>query len=224
MLVPAVKCPFCGAIMPNDRYMGKSTPWTCSNCLRDLRIPHWYLRFLSWSTLGISLALCYLVGLRGIQFVIVPLISAFPMYSVCKYLLNWIVPTPLEKFPRQEAKENDLSKPAQPSPTPLAPLYRCPFCRSSFRHNFPPRGRPVTCPTCARQLMTPNWFKNLVFWSGVGLAILLSWLVDLRGPWLFIGTILLAFPILVVWSLSLGQIIPTPLTPYLPEETTLFPR
>jgi hypothetical protein len=210
--------------MPADQYRGKSTPWTCSSCLRDLRIPQWYLRFLSWSTLGISLALCYVVGLRGIQFVLAPLISAFPMYAVCKYLLHWIVPTPLEKFPRQEANKNDLSNPAQPSLPPLTPLYRCPSCRSSFRHNFPQRGRPVTCPTCARQLMAPIWFKNLVFWSGVGLAILISWFVELRGPWLFIGTILLAFPVLVVWSLSLGQIIPTPLKPFLPEETTLFPK
>src|SRR5260221_1579467 len=134
--------------MPNDRYRSRRAPWTCSSCSRDLRIPHWYLQFASWSTLGIVFAFCFLLGFRGVQLIVAVLLSSVPTYFIWRLLLNMIVPVALERFPSRDLETRDSLPPAQP----FAPLFRCPFCRSAFKASYK-RGTPVTCPTCSRQLM-----------------------------------------------------------------------
>jgi hypothetical protein len=206
--------------MPNDQYTANA-PWKCPACKRDLRISHWYLRFASWSALGIACLLCFMFGLRAIQFAIVLLISVYPIYVVFRFLLNLVVPTPLERFPHEDSKTIDSSSRRPPSPS--APLYCCSSCHSFFRYDYK-RDQPIICPKCARQMMVPFWFKSLAFYCAVGLAFIFSFLLGLRDFWLLVGTVLLTFPVLLAWLTFLNRIVPAPLTDYLPNETTLFPK
>lgn len=212
MLSPAAKCPFCAGIMPNDQYRA-GAPWTCPTCKRDLRISHWYLRFASWSTLGIACALCFTLGLSAIQFVVALLIGLSPIYLLVRFLLNLVIPTPLERFPHEDSTiDSSASRP----PSPFAPLYRCPSFHSFFRHDYK-RDQPIICPKCARQMMVPRWFQSLAFYCAVGLAIIFSFLLGLRDFWLLVGTVLLTYPVLFAWLTLLNRIVPAPLTDYLPN-------
>jgi DNA-directed RNA polymerase subunit RPC12/RpoP len=206
--------------MPDGQYRA-NTPWTCPTCKRDLRIRHWYLRFASWSALGITCVLSFMLGLNAIQFVIVLLIGLYAIYLVLRLVLNLAVPTPLERFPPEDSKAIDPSTGRPPSPS--APLYRCPSCHSFFRYDYD-RDKPIICPKCGRQMMVPLWFKNVAFYCAVGFAFTFSLLFGLRDFWLLVGTALLTFPVLMAWLTLLNRIVPAPLADYLPNETTLFPK
>jgi hypothetical protein len=206
MLFPTVKCPFCGGLMPNDQYRSRG-PWTCPACMRDLRIPRWYLRLLSWSSLAITFAFCFLLGLRGIRFFVALLIGSIPMYFIFRFALNIFVSTPLEVYPA-EALDT-----IPPPPALREPPFKCPFCRSTFTAVFK-RNQPINCPTCARKLMIAKWYEHLNFLLAIGLAWMLCVLLGLHGWELAVGIVVLWFPVMIAWIMFLGQIITTPLQAY----------
>jgi hypothetical protein len=196
--------------MSNEHYRSNG-PWICPACMRDLRIPRWYLQLLSWSTLGITFALCFLLGLRGVQFVAALLVSAIPMYFIVRFVLNIFAPTPLELYPAQALSTSDSAVP--PPPVLRVPPFRCPFCRTTFTVVFK-RNQPINCPTCARKLMIAKWYEHLNFLSAVGLAWMLCVLLGLHGSGLAVGIVVLWFPVMFAWTIFLGQIFATPLQVY----------
>ena len=210
MLFPTVKCPFCGGLMPNDRYASRG-PWTCPACNKDLRIPRWYLRLLSWCTLGISFALCFVLGLRGFQFFVALLLSSFPMYFMLRYMVNLAAPTPLELYPTPDLNSYNSTPPAPP--LLRVPPFKCPFCHTTFTSTFK-RNQPITCPTCAHQLMTARWYEHTIFLSAIGLTWMLCVLLGLHNWWLGFGIVLFWFPVMLAWMMFLGQISSTPLQTY----------
>jgi hypothetical protein len=78
---------------------------------------------------------------------------------------------------------------------------------------------PVVCPTCLAKLQYSSgqlWLSAFVALC-IDLAIL--YLIGLRGVWLAIATILLWFPVCVVWEFVFVRIVPPRFEAYTPKDS-----
>lgn len=99
---PTYRCPACGTILPNNQYrVGK--PWTCPSCSRQYRVVPWYELLIWVIAFVLSLAICFLAGLRGWKLAGGTIALLLPVDLACVYLIESLMQPPLENFPSNEA-------------------------------------------------------------------------------------------------------------------------
>lgn len=76
----------------------------------------------------------------------------------------------------------------------------------------------VTCPTCSQPLQFARWEQALDGLIALGLAVVLSLLLGIRGLWLVGAAVVLWFPMVVIWEAILGRIMPPHFEAYVPKE------
>ena len=102
---PMVKCPACGAVMPNQSRAQR--PWTCLSCSGQFAFPLWYQNLVFWGALGLAFALFYFLGLRGIQLFVATVIFWIPVLLICIFLLDRIWVPSLEVYrPKDSGPSN----------------------------------------------------------------------------------------------------------------------
>src|SRR5438067_711709 len=74
------------------------------------------------------------------------------------------------------------------------PVLNCPFCGGVLPNTEVKAGRPLTCPSCSRQLQMSRGQLNLVAVMALGLTVAAGLLFGLRGLTLAVAVVLLWFP------------------------------
>ena len=98
MMWPTLKCPFCGSLLPNRQYKAR-TALTCPGCSEPLRLARWYLHLTSAIALGLTFAICLLIGLGGLWLFAATLLLWFPVAVAWNYLFGLMFPPRFERYP-----------------------------------------------------------------------------------------------------------------------------
>jgi hypothetical protein len=77
---------------------------------------------------------------------------------------------------------------------------------------------PVACPNCSRQLKYSRWQLNLSGLIALVLTAIACWGFGMRGFLFFASTIVLWFPVYVVWDLIFLRLVPPALEAYRDED------
>lgn len=80
------------------------------------------------------------------------------------------------------------------------PRLECPFCQGVLRNTDVYPARPVVCPTCGAKLQPSIREGRLSGLIGLCLTLAICYLLGLSGVWFVVATILLWFPIFVIWG------------------------
>lgn len=86
------------------------------------------------------------------------------------------------------------------SPLMRRPILKCPFCDGVLPNTELRPGRPLKCPSCCRPLQLARWHIRISGLIALGLTMTLCRFLNLGVLWLFGATILLWFPIYVIWD------------------------
>ena len=99
------------------------------------------------------------------------------------------------------------------------PDYTCSLCGGVIpNREFDPRG-PMTCPSCSKQLQLSGWYLKLETWSGIGLTLILCYLLGFRGLHFLGAFILLAIPVGLIWTFTFLRVIPPRFETYVPKKS-----
>ena len=107
------------------------------------------------------------------------------------------------------------------------PTLKCPFCHGVLRNTDVYPGKPVVCPTCGAKLQPPTSRGRLSLLVGFCFSAAICYFFGLSPIWFVVATIVLWFPITVIWLYFLGRIVPPvfeafdPQTGHLPKLTSL---
>lgn len=96
-LWPTLRCPFCKSTLPNREVRFRKAV-TCPKCLRQLRFSRRYLRLIWWTSISISLFLCYFAGFRGWRLVVASIVAWLPVDLALTFLTDRIISPPMEIF------------------------------------------------------------------------------------------------------------------------------
>jgi hypothetical protein len=108
MKLPTLKCPFCGAIITSKYIAGQ--PLTCESCHRQLMISRWHLNLAFWGGTVLTILLSFLLGVRGLRLFIAVIVLWFPVSLLCTFLLNRMIPPPLEAYVPKNPKGHKRPK------------------------------------------------------------------------------------------------------------------
>jgi hypothetical protein len=98
---PTLTCPFCRGRLPNEKvWPGK--PLICPTCSQELQPEDRQLHISGTIALGLTLAGCYLFGLRGLWLVGAVVVLWFPIYIAWEFIFVRIVPPRFEKYQSAE--------------------------------------------------------------------------------------------------------------------------
>ena len=100
---PTVRCPACGAVLPNRAYRIGGL-WRCENCQGEFQIAQWILLVTLACAVGLSAGICALVGLRGFWLAGATVLLWFPVDFALVYLRNRIISIPLEAYSGKEGR------------------------------------------------------------------------------------------------------------------------
>jgi hypothetical protein len=103
----------------------------------------------------------------------------------------------------------------QPKPT-----VKCPACGRATKMQEYKAGEPWTCPSCAQKFQISRTYGNIVFWGAGGLTLLFFLALGLRGIQLFVATLVMFVPILLILTFLPNRIMPLPLEAYQPKTVT----
>jgi hypothetical protein len=98
------------------------------------------------------------------------------------------------------------------------PILKCPFCRGVLPNEELWLNKPLTCPSCSRQLQIAEWYIKLNGVIALALSVILCLLLGYRGGRLFVSTVLFWFLVRLVWAFISARIFNTPFEPYVPKE------
>ncbi len=98
---PTLTCPFCGERLPNEE-LRTGKPLVCPTCSEKLQPQMRQLQVSGTIALGLTVAACYLFGLRGLWLLGVVILLWFPIYVVWDFLFVRIVPPKFERYERRE--------------------------------------------------------------------------------------------------------------------------
>jgi hypothetical protein len=107
------------------------------------------------------------------------------------------------------------------------PTLNCPFCQGTLRNTDVYPGKPVVCPTCAAKLQPSTSRGRLSLLVGFCLSAAICYFFGLSPTWFVAATIVLWFPITVIWLHFFGRIVPPvfeafdPQTGHLPKFISL---
>jgi hypothetical protein len=98
---PTFKCPSCGAIMRNDTYKARK-PWTCAACFRQFQFSRLYGNLVAWGSMGLTLTILALLGLRGLRLFVATVVMWFPLLLLCVIVFDRLLPPRLVPFQPEE--------------------------------------------------------------------------------------------------------------------------
>jgi uncharacterized paraquat-inducible protein A len=96
-------CPFCGGVLPNSE-LRAGRPVTCPRCARKLQPAAWHLRLSGLVALGLTAALCLLVGFQGTRLIVATALLWFPIYMAWDFLFVHIVRAPFVEYVPKDTK------------------------------------------------------------------------------------------------------------------------
>jgi hypothetical protein len=103
------------------------------------------------------------------------------------------------------------------------PTLKCPFCGSILPNRQYKAGTPSICPGCSERLRLARWYLHLTSASALALTLVVCFLFGLRGLWLIVATVLLWFPIDVVWNHFFARVFPPRFERHPPDDSGTKP-
>jgi len=98
---PILTCPFCSGRLPNTE-LHLRPPFVCPTCSEKLQYQTRQLHVSAAISLGLTVAACYLFGLRGLRLFGAVILLWFPISLVWEFIFVRIVPTRFERYQRPE--------------------------------------------------------------------------------------------------------------------------
>jgi hypothetical protein len=98
------------------------------------------------------------------------------------------------------------------------PKLKCPACGAVIPNTLVRPSGPITCPSCSQQLQIKSWYGNLITSVPVGMALLLSYVLGMRGLRFVFASVVLYFPLLIAWTFIFVRVIPSRFEPYKPRK------
>jgi hypothetical protein len=102
---PKLKCPFCGNILPN-REVKPGSPLVCPSCSQKLQFAGGQLRLSVFVAIGLSIGMCFLLGLRDLWFLLATVLFWFPMLLIWEFIFVRIVPPKFELYDPEGRRSN----------------------------------------------------------------------------------------------------------------------
>ena len=95
------------------------------------------------------------------------------------------------------------------------PTLKCPFCGGVLPNSELWPNRPMTCPSCSKELQLEKRQGYISASMALGLTVLLTHLgLGVSGAWLIPCAVLLWIPVFVIWEYIGAFIFPTRFEPY----------
>jgi hypothetical protein len=98
------------------------------------------------------------------------------------------------------------------------PTLNCPFCGGILRNTDLHKGEPLICPVCGAKLQHSTSQLHLSGFIALCVALLVLYLLGLRGIWLVVTTVLVWFPVYVAWDFVFTRIVPPRFEAYVPKD------
>ena len=98
------------------------------------------------------------------------------------------------------------------------PLLSCPFCNATLDNTKVRHGKPVVCPSCSARLQPSTRQIDLGNLIALAITIGLCYLFGLRGFWLLAASVVLWFPVLVVWTFVFLRLVRPRFKPYVAKD------
>jgi len=102
-------------------------------------------------------------------------------------------------------------------------MFKCPYCGAAITNKYI-AWESLTCQSCNRELVISSWYLKLGAWGGIVVTVLFCVLLGLQGLRLMIASVVLYFPITLLWSLALKRLFPPRLEASGFSDTNLFGR
>ena len=93
---PKFECPFCGAMIATRYKAGQ--PLSCPSCERKLKPSRRYLNAAFWEAVGLTIVLCFAIGLRGRWLAIGAVLLWFPVDLARTFIYVRIFPPKFEEY------------------------------------------------------------------------------------------------------------------------------
>ena len=103
---PQLKCPFCGATLPNRQYHANA-PSICPGCNRKLGVANWYQNLFMLIGVAITLTGCWLLGLRAWRLLLGTLVAFFPVCVFTVFAVAQLFPPPLTLWHDEKPAEDE---------------------------------------------------------------------------------------------------------------------
>jgi hypothetical protein len=98
------------------------------------------------------------------------------------------------------------------------PTLKCPFCGGLLRNAEVYPGRPLVCPTCAARLQPSEHQQWLSGFIALCITLAVLYFLGVRGIWLFVGTIVLWFPVYLMWGFIFMRMVTPRFEAYIPKD------
>jgi len=98
---PTLICPFCHGRLPNEQ-VWPGRPLICPICSEKLQPEKRQLYLSGLIALGLSIAACYLFGVRGLRLVAATIVLWFPIGVAWEFIFARIVPPRFERYEPHE--------------------------------------------------------------------------------------------------------------------------
>jgi len=96
------------------------------------------------------------------------------------------------------------------------PVLKCPICNATLDNREVRHGKPLVCPSCSASLQPSSRQGNIGGLAALAIAICICYLFGLRGLWLLVASVIIWFPVGVVWMFVFYRIVPPRFEPYRP--------
>ena len=93
---PLLKCPYCKGALPDTEVLRR--PLVCPTCSAELQFSKRQARLYGYIALGITVALCYVFGLRGVWLFAATIVFWFPFLIMWIFLSVRIFTTRFERY------------------------------------------------------------------------------------------------------------------------------
>lgn len=98
------------------------------------------------------------------------------------------------------------------------PTLKCPFCGGILRNTEVYPGRPLVCPSCAAKLQHSRAQLRLSGLIALCITLALLYFLGIKRVWLVVATVLLWFPLCIVWEFVFVRIVPPRFEAYVPKD------
>ena len=102
---PVLTCPFCRGRLPNDE-VKPGKPLVCPTCSEELQPEMRQLYISGMIGFGLSVAVSYLLGFKGLWLIGAIIILWFPIYVLWDFIFVRIVPPYFEKYEGERPKNH----------------------------------------------------------------------------------------------------------------------
>lgn len=98
------------------------------------------------------------------------------------------------------------------------PTLKCPFCGGRLRNTELYPGRPIVCPDCGAELQPSDRQMWLYGLGALFTLMAVLYFLDVSGVWFIVATILLWFPVYLIWMFFFDRVFPPRFEAYVPKD------